>query len=362
MPSLHIGLIVYGGLDRQSGGYLYDRMLVEHLREAGHTVTVVPQPERSRYAAHVLDNVDARFWRQLAHASFDVLVQDELNHLSLVGGNRWLRRRVTYPIVSIVHHLRCSEHHPPVLRALYRWIEQQYLRTVDALVYNSPSTKRAVERLLPARPHVVAPPSGRRFGDPPAREAIEARCHADGPLRIVFVGNIIPRKQLHVLLTAVARLDPRRWHLDVVGAASHLEYAARVRRQIQRLPAPENVTWHGRLPADALRDVLRNGHVLAVPSTYEGFGIVYVEAMGKGLPVLATPNGGPVDLVQDGTTGFLVRPPLDRSIAECLRQWDADRDHLAQMAVAAREQYLASPTWNDTTSAIRSFLEDLACS
>jgi glycosyltransferase involved in cell wall biosynthesis len=357
---MHIGLVVYGGLDRQSGGYLYDRKLTTHLRSAGHTVTVVPQPERASYPAHVLDAFDLSFWRRLAAAPFDVLLQDELNHLSLAVGNRWLRTQVGCPIVSIVHHLRSSEPHPPPLRALYRWIEQQYLRTVDACVYNSPSTRRSVERLVAPRPHVVAPPSGRRLGAPPPAAFLDARSRAKGPLQIVFVGNVIPRKQLHVLVDAASRLDPRTWHLDIVGAPTDATYAHFVRQQIARLPEPGCVTWHGRLSNEVLRDVLRHGHVLAVPSTYEGFGIVYVEAMGQGLPVIATPHGGPVDLVQDGTTGFLVRPPLEREIAARLRQLHTDRDGLARMAHAARAQYEASPTWAETTASIHAFLDHLA--
>lgn len=357
---MHIGLVVYGGLDRQSGGYLYDRILTEHLRAAGHTVTVVPQPERRFYAPRVLDNFDRAFWQRLASASFDVLLQDELNHPSLAWGNRWLRTQVDYPIVSIVHHLRSSERHPPALRAFYRWMERQYLATVDGFVFNSPPTRRSVQQLVPSRPHVVARPSGRRLGEPPSEAFLDARSHADGPLQIVFVGNVIPRKQLDVLLDAVARIDPRRWHLDIVGAPTDAEYTHCVRQQIAALPDPTCVTWHGRLPNDLLRDVLRHGHVLAVPSTHEGFGIVYVEAMGQGLPVLATPNGGPVDLVRDGRTGFLVRPPLVQEIAARLRQLHADRTRLASMAQAARAQYLSSPTWADTTAAIRTFLERIA--
>lgn len=356
---MHIGLIVYGGLDRVSGGYLYDRKLTQHLRAHGHTVTVVPQPVRRTYAARLLDNTDRSFWQRLAAAPFDMLVQDELNHPSLVLGNRWLRGRVDYPIVSIVHHLRTSEEHPAALRPLYRWVEQHYLRTVDAFVYNSPSTKRAVEQLIPSRPHVIAPPSGRRLGEPPSEAFINERSHADGPLHVVFVGNIIPRKQLHVLLTACNRLDPRRWTLDVVGAPADPVYGQQVRDQIARLSDPSCVTWHGQLPDEVLRDVLRGAHVLAVPSTHEGFGIVYVEAMGQGLPVLATPRGGPVDLVKDGTTGFLVRPPLVSEIADRLAMLHANRDRLADMACAARAQYLDSPTWADSTALIRSFLERL---
>ncbi len=100
---MHIGLLIYGSLDTISGGYLYDRKLVEYLRSQGDTVDIISLPWRS-YTAHLMDNFHFKLPRKL-----DILIEDELNHPSLILPNH---RRHTYPVVSLVHHLRASELRP----------------------------------------------------------------------------------------------------------------------------------------------------------------------------------------------------------------------------------------------------------
>ena len=119
---MKIGLIIYGSLDTLSGGYLYDRKLVEYLSSQGDTVEIISLPWRN-YAAHLTDN----FYFKLPN-SLDILIQDELNHPSLIFANRGPH---PYPIISLVHHLRCSELRPRWQNALYRIIEKQYLQSVD---------------------------------------------------------------------------------------------------------------------------------------------------------------------------------------------------------------------------------------
>jgi len=356
---VHVGIVVYENINRQSGGYLYDRKVVEYLRSCGHQVTVFTQPER-KYLVRSMDNLNPRFWRQLRQASLDVLLQDELNHFSLVAGNRWLRKRVEYPIVSIVHHLRSSEQHPSAWNQFYRWVERQYLRTIDAFIFNSPSTRRVVWSLVEPRDSVVARPSGRRFGEPISRERISARAHQPGPLRVLFIGNVIPRKNLHALIRGLSGLDADRWRLHAVGDLTVDErYAARIRRDVSKSNVADHVQLHGAVSDQYLHTLLEQSHVLAVPSTYEGYGIVYVEGMGHGLPALATPQGGPVDLIDDGVTGFLVEPPLDAAIADHIRTLDDDRERLATMGLSAREAYVDFPTWEDTGRTVTDFLEHL---
>ncbi len=355
---MRIGLVVYGDLDQVSGGYLYDRKLVEHLEARGDTVRVFRQPERP-YPGGLVDNLNFAFWRRLASANLDVLLQDELNHASLALGNRWLRGQLDAPIVAIVHHLRAREQQSRPARALCRLLERLYLRTTDAHIFNSHPTKQSVEALAGRRPSVVAPPSGRRFGPPVSHATVDERAQADGPLRLLFVGNLIPRKRLHLLLDGLAEVPPHQWRLDVVGNPTAAPgYTAALWRRIQRLDAPSRVALRGQLPDDALQRLLRRSHALAVPSSHEGYGIVYVEAMGHGLPVLASPHGGVRDLVTDGETGRFVDAPAE--IARAVRRWHRDRDRLAVLGRAATEAYCATPTWSETGARIASFLDRLA--
>ena len=131
---MRVGLLIYGNLETLSGGYLYDRKLVEHLRAQGDQVEIISLPWRG-YLRHLFDNLSGKLRRQLSTLEVDVLVQDELNHPSLFWLNRRIKPHIGYPIVSIVHHLRAKEQRSVWVNWFYRLVERLYLQTVDAFVF-----------------------------------------------------------------------------------------------------------------------------------------------------------------------------------------------------------------------------------
>jgi glycosyltransferase involved in cell wall biosynthesis len=98
---------------------------------------------------------------------------------------------------------------------------------------------------------------------------------------------------------------------------------------------------------------------LVVPSSYEGFGIVYLEGMGFGLPAIATTAGAAGEIVSDGIDGFLIEPGNAGRLADRLKVLNEDRDVLIRMSLAARARYLRQPKWSETAGRIREFLQSL---
>lgn len=370
---MRLGLVIYGSLDTVSGGYLYDRKLVDALLRAGDNVEIISLPWRS-YPRHLGDNLSAALRRRLEGLEVDLLLQDELNHPSLAWLNPRVKRRLGKPLVAIVHHLRSSEGHPPPAAWLYRQVETRYLRSLDGFVFNSQTTRRAVERLAGARrPSVVAYPAGDQFAARISDAEILVRCRQPGPLRLLFLGNLIPRKGLHYLLDALERLPGDAWRLEVVGSpAVDPGYAAGVCRQAAILEAGyearskarqgdgRRVTFYGSLPAAALEERLRANQVLVVPSSYEGFGIVYLEGMSFGLPAVASTAGAAGEIITPGVDGGLVPPESDPTgverTAALLLELHHDRDLLARLSLAARRRFTRHPTWEQTGGYIRQFL------
>ena len=264
---MKIGLIIYGRLTTISGGYLYDRQLVEHLEAAGDEVDIVSLPWAG-YGRSLLHNFWFALAEQLRTADFDLLLQDELNHPSLFWLNQRLRGQISYPIVSIVHHLRCSEQRPNWQNWLYRQIERRYLASVDGFIFNSQTTRQVVQSLVgAAQPHVVALPAGDRFQPTLTAQQVEDRARQPGPLRLLFVGNLIPRKGLHLLLAAAAGLPKADWRLEVVGdTAVAPRYTQKIQQTIAQHALTHNVTLHGPLSDDELAAQMAQSHLLVVPS------------------------------------------------------------------------------------------------
>ena len=360
---MRVGLVIYGSLDTVSGGYLYDRKLAEQFVWLGNSVFVFSLSYRD-YAKHLGDNLDAAWNQRLATAPVDLMLQDELNHPSLLWINfrqRSMGRR--YPVAAIVHHLRSSElEHAPLLHLLYRNIERLYLNSVDALLCNSETTRLTVKQLLGREhpSHVAYPaadhlPAGEPTADLPD---LAARSRARGPLRILFVGNLIPRKGLDQVLGALAKLPVGFWQLTVVGSQDvDYGYAKRIRDECSCFPQGA-VQFLGRISDSELVDQYRTHHVLAIPS-YEGFGIVYLEAMRFGLPVIASTAGAAREIVTHGENGFLVRPQDTRALPHYLYSLYSNRERLLVMSFAARRRYTQHPTWQQSMAGAAAWLNAL---
>jgi glycosyltransferase involved in cell wall biosynthesis len=344
---MRIGLVIYGSLDTLSGGYLYDRKLVEYLRSQGDQVEIISLPWRN-YAAHLTDNLHFKL-----PSSLDILIQDELNHPSLILANR---EKHPYPIISLVHHLRCSELRPQWQNVFYRWVEKKYLRSVDGFIFNSKTTERAVNGLLDNRkPSIVAYPPTDRFGEPISEREIIERARSN-ELRILFLGNLIFRKGLHTLLQAV-KGQPTGFRIDVIGSlASDPQYVKQVQGYLAYNRLSSFVFLHGPLDREPLRNYLQQAHVLVVPSSYEGFGIVYLEGMCFGLPAIGTTAGAAKEIISDSVDGFLIEPESPGELANKLKILHERRDLLIQMSLAARGRYLRQPKWEETAAQIREFL------
>ncbi len=347
---MKIGFLIYGSLDTLSGGYLYDRKLVEYLRAQGDMVEIISLPWRN-YAAHLTDNFTFKL-----PAHLDILIEDELNHPSLINANRGDH---PYPIVSLVHHLRCSELRPKWQNDFYQVIEREYLQTVDGFIFNSKTTQGVVNGIIGnQKPVVIAYPPTDRFGVAMAENEIIERSKA-GELRILFLGNVMERKGLHTLLNALKGLKSKV-RVDVAGSlASEPKYTKRMQSFIADHNLSSFVFLHNSLDNDPLKQRLAQSHVLIVPSSYEGFGIVYLEGMGFGLPSIGTTAGAAGEIIEHGQTGYLIEPNDSEALASYISQLAEDRNLLAQLSLNARARYMQQPAWTETAGQIRSFLQTM---
>jgi glycosyltransferase involved in cell wall biosynthesis len=239
-------------------------------------------------------------------------------------------------------------------------VERAYLRSVDAFVFTSHSARAAVEARVGACRGLVVHPAGNRLGPVPSEREIYERAHEPGPLRIIFVGNIIARKGLDVLLGALSRAPRGSWTLTVVGDPSlEPETVREARRVVATRGLLDHVRFTGRLPDQALAKALRGHHILAVPSRYEGFGIVYLEGMTFGLPCIAAAAGGAPELVEHGVSGYLAPPGDVDAVARAVLRLSSDRALLARMGIAARRRARMHPTWEQTMGRARTFLLEI---
>jgi glycosyltransferase involved in cell wall biosynthesis len=355
-----IALVLYGRLGTLTGGFLYDRYLVEALQRRGHRVEVVGLPWR-HYGACLLDNFSHELCDRLCRGSWDLILQDELVHPSLFRLNRRIRRRSSTPIVSIIHQVLCRQPRCRWFNLAYRQVERAYLQTADAYIFNSTATRDQVRQLVgETRPHCVARPAGSRLGTLYSQGHIAEKNRQSGPLELLFVGHLSPVKGLHALLAGLARLPQDMWRLTLVGdMAADRRCVRRARAIIARHGLGKQVVFRGCLDGDDLKAVYSRSHAFAMPFAHEGFGIAALEAMGFGLPVIGSSAGGVREFVRHGENGFLVAPGDHESVGRHIEALHRDRGRLIAMGTAAFNTGCAWPSWQQALEPACVFLEKL---
>jgi glycosyltransferase involved in cell wall biosynthesis len=359
---MRIGLLIYGDINTVSGGYLYNRKLVNYLREQGEVVTIISLPQRS-YLQHFIDNFNQHVFQKIRNANLDVLIEDAMVHPSLVWLNRRISRELAIPLIALVHLLSSYEQHSVYWGWFYRAIERHYLQSVNGFIANSRTTHSQLQRLLakPLSSCCIAVPAGDHFvATEIERSVIEQRTQMAGRLRILVVGNVIRRKGLHVLIKALQQLPSHQFQVIVVGSLDmEPNYVQQVKVQIQSAGLQQTIVFLGVITGQALANLYQQHQLMVLPSAYESYGIVYLEAQQFGLPVIGTTAGAAHEVIMDGKNGFLIAPEDWQALANLLQQLQDNRQNLLAISLKAQTTYRQHPKWDDSCQLIQRYLYNL---
>ena len=163
------------------------------------------------------------------------------------------------------------------------------------------------------------------------------------PQRLVFVGNLTPRKGLEVAIAAIDQLRSSFPDLvfDIIGAPADPAYADVLRRQAA--PLGKAVRFAGSPPQSGIKEALGRAQALVLTSFDEHAPVIVAEAMASGRAVVATAVGALPDMVEPGVTGYLAPPGDAEAVARGLARLLADPDHAADLgaeaARRARQRY-----------------------
>ncbi len=244
------------------------------------------------------------------------------------------------------------------------WVERTALEMADAVIAVSSSTRDDVLRLFDVRPeriHVI--PNGidtHGFHHVDATDAL-ARYGIDPAVPyVLFVGRITRQKGIRHLLDAIAHLSPDAGVVLCAGAPDTAEIAAETEAGVRAAQAGHaNVTWiREMVDRPTLLQLYSHAAVFCCPSVYEPFGLINLEAMACGTPVVASAVGGIPEVVAEAETGLLVpfEPATDglgpahpgefaRALAGALNSLLADPVRRKEMGAAGRRRAVERFGW-----------------
>ncbi|MEU7474849.1 glycosyltransferase [Lentzea sp. NPDC042327] len=171
------------------------------------------------------------------------------------------------------------------------------------------------------------------------------------PRRIVSVGRLLPRKGFADLIAALPMVPDTE--LVIVGGPPDLTADPEARRLLavaQSLGVADRVQLAGQVARTDMPALLRSADVVACVPWYEPFGIVPLEAMACGVPVVASEVGGLTDTVVDGVTGVLTAPRDPRALGRALRTLLADPSRGTAYGIAGRDRVEAMYSWDEVAA------------
>ncbi|MGO8916153.1 MAG: glycosyltransferase family 4 protein [Stellaceae bacterium] len=343
-----LAFIVPGALDQLTGGYLFDRHVVDGLRALGRAVEVHELPGRFPEP-----DADARDAAAAALAALGEGAAAVIDGLALPAFADCLAaaapRRLR--LVGFVHHPLALETGLPLeTREALALAEARLLPRLAGVLCPSRTTAWHMEEYGVARARVLVTPPGT------AKPAMPPPAHSDGPLRLLSVATISPRKGHLLLLDALAELGDRRWQLTCIGSLTRDPDAVLALEQaIARHGLAGRVLLAGEWPPERLGAAYAEADVFVLPSYHEGYGMALAEALAHGLPIVATTAGAIPETVP--ADAAMLVPPGDRaSLARALAMVLDNAPLRLQLAAAAARAGAALPDW---PAAVRRWVDAL---
>ncbi len=323
----------------RSGVGTYTHGLITGLRNLGHQITVVaPESEGIEMPdLRIHTVVRSRFdptpggWLSLG-VSFAKILSDKAMEYDIAhftdAREAWCVRNPPIPVTGMINDSYALDwldvnfsrniFTDRYLRMFYYWllrvVERHTYCRMDAVVVNGKYVgRRVINNYRMASKKVRLIYIG--LPDQPPVSPIPLT----GSPSILFVGCNFQRKGLSVLLKATAQLLPKfpDVRVHVVGKDRNQSYLV---TQARTLGIAEAVEFHGLQPNDKVRGMMIGADVFALPSFTEGFGLVYLEAMRAGTPVIATSMGGAKEVFTDGKEALFVDPNNEKGLAMAIEK------------------------------------------
>ena len=214
------------------------------------------------------------------------------HYMPCIAMCRLVKQKYAIPVVGIEHWSELNKSTLP--RRLMQSGRKAYA-LADRLLAVSPSLQTKMNNHLGVEAEVVCDMVSDVFLQPVIPEKTTK------PFVWLAVGSLIQRKGYDVLIEAFAQLDNAE-QLIIIGSGTENE---RLHAQVEQLGIADRIRFTGMLDKQAIVSLMNESNAFVLPSRSETFGVVYIEAMAMGLPVIATPCGGPEHFV-NSDNGLLV--------------------------------------------------------
>jgi glycosyltransferase involved in cell wall biosynthesis len=337
-------IFVYpGDLNSPTGGYAYDRRIIAGLKSLGWEIQSISLGEG--YPFPNLAQVEQAKEQLQGLAPGVPMVIDGLALGALPQVAAYIAEH--HPLIALIHHPLAFEFGLSEEQTLLlKQSETEALRHASKVIANSPATAGDLHRHygVPSdRIDVVLPGTDRSVHQ---RELPQITNDNRDVVRLLSVGSIIPRKGFSDLIAALAPLADLPWTLSIAGDTTRNAGAfGQLIGDVGRFGFEGRVQILGAVSDAELETLYTQADVFVLASLFEGYGMVYAEAMAYGLPIIATTGGAIPDTVPP-EAGLLVKPGDVRALTDALKAVIEDVPYRAHLSSGALRAAAQQPTWD----------------
>lgn len=304
----------------------------------------IPTQDIYRYLPEFISNL--RYFQEKEGLSYDLL---HSHYWLSASAAEKLQLRIphlaTFHTLGEVKNRARPEEREPELRIE---TERKAITTADRIIAFSDEEKDDLVRLYGAnRDRVEVIPCGVELDlfQPMNKGKARGELGLDDTKVLLFAGRIQPLKGLDILLRAVACLDRNDLRLLIVGGEAEGGEVARLRSLARELGIAEKVVFLGAVEHERMPLFYNAANVCVVPSYYESFCLVAIEALACGTPVVASRVGGLATTIRHGETGYLIAELSAEAFAQRLQLLLDDEELQRRMGAAARAR-VAKYSWS----------------
>jgi len=388
--SVHGDPAVEIGKEEAGGQNVYVRHVGEALAQQGWQVDMFTRASNSEQPKIIQHTPNCRTIRLVAgpeefvprdeifgyrHAFVEQLLKfadkENINY-SLIHTNYWisgwvgleLKRKLSLPVVHTYHSLGAVKYKSvatvPMIAKTRLQVEKACLETDNCIVATSPQEQEHMRSLVSSKGKIKIIPCGtdiEHFGSVSSQEAKISLGFSPEAKIVLYVGRFDERKGIETLVRAV---NASKWRNDpnlklVIGGGSRPGQSDGIEREriesiVSELGLTEKTIFPGRIGDRELPFYYASADICVVPSHYEPFGLVAIEAMASGTPVIASDVGGLQFTVVPEETGLLAPPKDVEAFAKAIDRILGDAQWRDRLGTNARKRVEKKFSWNGVAS------------
>lgn len=286
-----------------TGGNLYDSLLYKTMKQDPTYSIEFCKPiiYKSGFALKKLITPFLELWRLRNFGNKDIFFWNSVDayHCLLLA----FCIRLCYPKkqIFILHHHYKFVEMTGIKKVIFRFFELNFLRTANSIIIPSPYILDQTKEYLPSSSVTYLEIAFKDNHQTATADTIKKG-------QLLFVGNIEPRKGLHLLVEALLLLKQENidFCVNILGAVMEPDYYKSLLQKIKEYSLEENILFRGRVSEEEKVFYMKTSDFFVFPSLLEGYGMVIVEAMSYGLPVIAFNNSAMPYTIKDNYNGLLV--------------------------------------------------------